>query len=312
MTQATALIVGSRDDPHVSAVLHALSGRRTTPVVVDAETLRTGRSHVTADRVIIEGVEGATAVMAASRGWLRRSSPPSWERGVMLGSEDAAIQASWLALLNAIGAVAHVSWLTDPAVAALAENKMRQYATASRIGIRTPRTIVASDRDAVIDYLGGEFVVKPLGPAQFDTPEGTRVLLSETVTGSSVDPSTWAAAPVIAQEKLVARRHLRVVTVAQRAWVGALDVAPDLPLDWRRDPRAHEGFRTAEDGDAIGALGLQLCHEMGVGFSSQDWLVSQDGRAYFLDLNPGGQWLFLPFASDIAEAVATWLGGGDR
>jgi hypothetical protein len=51
-----------------------------------------------------------------------------------------------------------------------------------------------------------------------------------------------------------------------------------------------------------------------LGYSSQDWVIAPTGAALFLDLNPAGQWLFLP--ADVAEAattaIARWLIGEDE
>ena len=32
---------------------------------------------------------------------------------------------------------------------------------------------------------------------------------------------------------------------------------------------------------------------MGLGFTSQDWVLDSQGDAIFLELNPNGQWLFV-------------------
>ena len=104
-------------------------------------------------------------------------------------------------------------------------------------------------------------------------------------------------------------RHLRVVTVADHFWVCALD-ARDLPLDWRREHHAHDAFQPCGAYDSVGALALQLARRLGVGYSSQDWVVA-GSNVYFLDLNPGGQWLFLPepVSSEVTAAIAVWLAG---
>jgi hypothetical protein len=108
------------------------------------------------------------------------------------------------------------------------------------------------------------------------------------------------------QEALDADRHLRIVTVGGRSWECELP-ATDLPVDWRRDSTAHESFvRCAEP--EVGRDAIRLAQAMGVGYSSQDWIVA-DGVAYFVDLNPAGQWLFLPdeVASEVTCAIGTWL-----
>jgi predicted ATP-grasp superfamily ATP-dependent carboligase len=56
-----------------------------------------------------------------------------------------------------------------------------------------------------------------------------------------------------------------------------------------------------------------LVDHLKLGYSSQDWLICEDG-CYVVDINPAGQWLFLPepIASSVAEAIARWVGGGTR
>jgi len=55
----------------------------------------------------------------------------------------------------------------------------------------------------------------------------------------------------------------------------------------------------------VGASALELARTLGVGYSSQDWVVARGG-SFFLDINPGGQWLFLPkpVSSEVTAAIA--------
>ena len=48
--------------------------------------------------------------------------------------------------------------------------------------------------------------------------------------------------PFICQERLRARRHIRIVTVETDAWAAQLDAA-NRPLDWRKDLPAHREFQ---------------------------------------------------------------------
>ena len=61
---------------------------------------------------------------------------------------------------------------------------------------------------------------------------------------------------------------------------------------------------------------LQMSSAFELGYTSQDWIETEKGF-YFVDLNPSGQWLFLPepLASAISSSVADWLSqlaGGDH
>ena len=134
------------------------------------------------------------------------------------------------------------------------------------------------------------------------------VYATETFAGSLAEADLLDA-PFLAQQAIEAGRHLRVVTVGQRAWVAELR-GTNLPLDWREHAPAHQAFRASDDWPAVEQAAVTLAGALRVGLSSQDWAVDDDGPV-FLDLNPGGQWLFLPddITKSIATTLANWLAG---
>jgi glutathione synthase/RimK-type ligase-like ATP-grasp enzyme len=242
-----------------------------------------------------------------TRGWVRRLAPPRWRRGTEAGTEQAAVRSAWSALLSAIASAAGVSWLTPLEHLFLRENKLVQAAAANRLGIQTPKTVVVSERSQIPVALGQEFVVKPLGSSSYSGSDGIeQVVWTQNVSRDSALLDLLPAAPFILQARLKAERHLRVVTVSEQAW--ACELAADgLPLDWRRDEAAHDSFLPTLEPE-VERKALQLSAALGLGYSSQDWITTKDG-SFFIDLNPAGQWMFLPqeISSAITEAIATWL-----
>ena len=115
-------------------------------------------------------------------------------------------------------------------------------------------------------------------------------------------------APFLIQEHLHAARHRRVVTVARRVWSGVLD-ASDLPLDWRSEPAAHHSFRVDDPPLEVANGAAAIAQRLDLGYSSQDWVETKNGEHVLLDINPAGQWLFLPtkIADAVTEALANWL-----
>lgn len=306
-----ALILGSTEDPHVRAVGDSLyQSGRVRPVVLDVDILSRSEFDVPAERgsrLTVPG-EGAVELRVGQRGWLRRIAPDSWYQGIVYGSREAAERGAWLALLSAIVRTTQVQWLSDPAAASIAENKLVQYKTASSLGLSVPGTVVASDVSTIAERLGDSFVIKPLGPGETREGSSARAFFAQIMDSSDPRLSLLAGAPFIAQERINVERHIRAVTVENAVWLAALTTNDDIPLDWRRAPAAHRSFQTTNDND-IAASALRLARHLGVGFSSQDWVVDPHGERFFLDLNPGGQWLFLPWAQKVTEALARWLEG---
>lgn len=252
------------------------------------------------DRVRLDG---------SLRGWIRRLAPPLWRTPVTSGSEAWAVRSAWTSLLIAIASDPSVLWLTSLNRLFFAENKLLQVRAARQLGIAAPATAVVASASDIPDALGSPLVVKPLGPSHFtDDERGEQVLWSQPIERSAPQLAHLGGAPFILQQHLRADRHLRVVTVRERVWVCALD-ATGLPLDWRRNEEAHRAFEVSDDPDVAEAA-KRIAEALGVGYSSQDWILS-DGRPHFIELNPAGQWLFLPepAASGVTAEIAAWLAG---
>lgn len=306
----SSLIVGDPADPHVAAVTDRLPP--TGCVVVNAATV--------GDIVRRVDLAGAALVDLAGRacrtdapgarptGWIRRLAPAGWDDDVLLGSHRAAVLASRLGLLSAVVRDPALQWITPVDAAFAAEGKTAQYRAAARIGAIVPDTVIATAHDA-LSGLKEPFVVKPLGPGGFRNDQGEQqVVYARTTTRAELADLDLAAAPFMAQNLVHAAHHLRIVTVGNRAWTAALDAA-GRPCDWRQDPSSHDGFRHSPESRHVEEQAVAVACELRCGYTSQDWIITTDGAAVFLDLNPAGQWLFLPepIASQAADAIANML-----
>jgi len=303
-----AVIVGEVADPHVALVLERLPAAGT--VVVDAASLPSvliKRSDFGWTLLDTTGEPVQVSRDSTARGWIRRYSPPGWDEGVQIGSHRAAVLTARLALLGALMRDVRIRWLSPSDRLSAAENKLLQYDAARDLGIGVPRTVVCADLQAVVAEVGEPFVVKPLGAAHFNQSGEHKLVYAESVSIADLAGTDLLEAPFLMQEHLQATAHLRVVTVEDEAWVCELK-AESLPTDWRRADAAHGAFRLTEDRAEIGAQAIALEHAMGVGYSSQDWIVHRDG-ASFIDLNPAGQWAFLPAvaADDVTASIGAWL-----
>jgi hypothetical protein len=313
LNHPAVLIVGNRSDPHAEAVADKAAAHLPGRVlVVDAQRL--SRAAFTVDPAAAPTLtlpgEPTVRLDRPMRGWLRRVAPDSWDHGIALGSRDAAIRTAWLSLLSGIVRTSNIRWLTPPAAAAIAENKIVQYAAAATLGIDAPETLLTSDPNAVQRLPGDRVVVKPLGPGEIRDRDTANAVFAQSLSADDPRLALLDGAPFIAQQRIEASRHLRVVTVGKRAWSAAIDVDNDTPLDWRQAPAAHRRFQRSDEPDVVDGA-VRLAGHLDVGYSSQDWIIDTDGRPFFVDLNPGGQWLFLPDADEVSDAIAAWLSKDD-
>ena len=304
------VIIGEPGDPHVIAVLDRMSSR---PLVVDAQSLRDRPFVMDGDAITVHGADETYSFgrEAPARGWVRRIVPDSWLRSVRTDSLAAAEASAWMSLLAATLQLPDTVWLSSIGAITRAENKLTQADVAARVGIRTPRTVVTNDHTLFPQALGDEVVVKPLGVGHYVERGKPHTVHATGVSARQLKTRDLAVAPFLIQERLHARRHWRVVTVVGESWSAVLDAA-GRPLDWRRDPDAHHSFEDEGAPLDIQRGAIDIASGLNLGYSSQDWIETDDA-VYLLDVNPSGQWLFLPdrLGNSVASAIAGWLERGE-
>jgi len=292
------LIVGDPEDPHVAAVLRALSE---PAAVIDASSFASQPLTLTSTGIHVQGTS------VRGRGWIRRLAPAGWADAADSATGVKAAERS--AGLSALAAVLHderIEWLTPIAALGVAENKPWQYRLAQGVGASVPEWVVTTDPDRA--PRGEGWVIKPLGPGGFVS--GNDAFVVPTTVFSDQHRPALTQAPFLLQRIVTAAGHARIVTVGEHVYSASLD-ADGLPLDWRMSAAAHRAFSDEPVPSDVAVLARRISQAAGLGYSAQDWICDSDDRWWFIDLNPAGQWLFLPAttADRITEAIADYLMG---
>ncbi|GAA1965662.1 ATP-grasp domain-containing protein [Agromyces allii] len=244
------------------------------------------------------------------QGWLRRFHRAEWGLGVETGSVKALELGTWYSAYSSLIDAANAGWVTKPQALRRAESKVSQWQSARSLGVPYPRTVVTTSRDAVTATFTDEIVVKPLGTGQFISEGEVRTVFVEPMMPDDARLQALSSAPFMIQERLHASQHLRVVTVGNRLWAAALDVQVGAPADWRQCSANHSGFQELEEvPQLVRDRALLVAQDLELGYSSQDWIRTEAGESILVDVNPGGQWLFLPrkIGIAVADAIADLL-----
>ena len=270
------------------------------PIILDAASLSTKRVTVTGDEVWVDGVS-----VSPQPGWLRRLAPAGWAESLSGRGLESASRGAAVSALAAIARDERFDWLTPLDRLGGAENKPYQYRLAAATGVPVPEWIVTTDPKAV--PTSGDWISKPLGPGSFFDEKGTGYVVPTTAVDLR-DVQTIARVPFVLQRRVDAQTHARIITVGQHAWSATLP-ARELPMDWRMAPAAHHGFTDEPVPDGIRDFAIAVADATSVRYSAQDWIQGTDGRWWFVDLNPAGQWLFLPatVADPATRAIARHL-----
>jgi len=294
------LLIGNKADRHLQVVRDRLIQNGQQPVVLDADTLGERDYSLSRDRLVVNGVD----VASPNRCWLRRIAPNRWTTGELVGSVN---DLSFRARVRAIAAIARQpgrDWLSHIDALQIAEDRLYQLTVANQLDIATPRTSITSTPETLRDELGSDLIIKPLATGAFvgngnqpHTVHTTRLTPEILATGD------FAAAPFVVQERIPAVLHLRIVTAGDVAQTASLD-ASAWPLDWREADDAHTSWE-ANPHPEIESEALRLGDALSLRYTSQDWLVPNSGPPVFIDLNPAGQWMFLP--AEVADPITNFI-----
>jgi hypothetical protein len=192
-----------------------------------------------------------------------------------------------------------------------AELKPFQLFAAQEVGLRIPRTLISNAAQEIRDFVGtldGEAIFKVMSPTQFQ-------FTATTVFEERHLPLLAAAdlAPTIFQERIRAKRHLRITVVDDETFTASIEpLREEALLDWRldRDPKMEPFALPASVEQGIQALRRRL----GLRYGAIDMILDENGEYVFLEINPGGQFLFveihlgLPISAAIADALVGGIG----
>jgi hypothetical protein len=245
---------------------------------------------------------------------------PTFLREASLSGRPPAEQfqrAQWAAFMRSLMVFDRCLWVNHPSRTYEAEHKSIQLRVAAELGFDVPRTSVANsaaplgwivDRSEWVAVKGLDTVLVREG--RTETFGYTNLLRPAEISLHDLK-----SAPMILQEGIGEKLDLRVTVVGDRAWCAAVTVKGESVFgDWRL-AKANAEFSEF----ALPLLTVDRCisltRRLGLHFGAVDLAVS-NGRFYFLEINPTGEWAWLqsglgfPIADALARSLACGTSGG--
>ncbi len=209
-----------------------------------------------------------------------------------------------------------IRWLNDKRAAIRGEYKFEQLEACRKLGIKFPETLISNDPVAVRDFAirHGRLVVKPIDVYTWREDDGSQLMTyANTITSEQLDAMSDAqilACPAIYQKVIDKVADVRAVIVEGEVFSCKIENPHDSCIDFR--PFQTDGtlkFSSVSDFDMNRDLAA-LVNYFGLNMASSDFCIDTNGDRYFLDLNPGGAFLFVefygggPIVSHVAAAIA--------
>lgn len=291
MEPLDVLIVAAKNDPHAQAVaerittlgarvrIFSLADLQAEQFTLEGGEVRAGPAH---DPFVIG--------RRTSIWWRRPGSVPT----AGLSEDDVRFVADEAPhVLRGALEAAQPRWVDEPFDVLRAEHKLFQLAVASSLKMPTPRTLVTNVVQTAASFIGvGPAIAKPLSPGYGIAPFTSAVSVG--------DAGQVEALPALLQEQVDASADVRVVVVGRSVFAWRRLRESDT-LDWRAVDPSGKAFIRFEN-EKLAAASLAVTSGVGCTMGALDFLETEDGFV-FLEINPRGQWLFLPEASEIVVAA---------
>lgn len=178
-------------------------------------------------------------------------------------------------------------------------NKSVQSLLARSCGMNVPRTLMSNSPSSVRSCLQqnpARMICKVFSPHIWRKEGGSAVAVTETFEvsqGMLPADEVLTYAPAIYQEMVVKKFDVRLVLLGMAVYSCALR-NPKGAIDWRQD--VSQGFvkvETIETPPEVEKAVLAFATKAGISFGSFDFAVDDAGRWWFLEVNEGGQFLWL-------------------
>lgn len=250
--------------------------------------------------------------------WYRREAVPAFPKLRPKSLHDACISESRAFLSALYETLRDKFWIDYPPNICRAEHKLDQLKRAQIAGLKSPRTLVTNDPLAAASFLRkarNSVVVKSLTPFVVKTGAFESAVFTTRVHKSRGSLKGLRYCPAIFQEEIDKAYDLRVTIVGNKCFSARIHkVAGSADcIDWRAEGRSYT-ISSSSLPKKVQQQTMRLLKYYGLTFGAVDFAVSKQEEYLFLELNPAGDWTWLPadMKRQVAEALASRLCTGHR
>lgn len=236
--------------------------------------------------------------------WLRRQIQPNptW---VAVNHRSYAA-AEWRFFLEGVTAALDARWMNAPSATFLAERKVYVLERAMRLAFSIPDTLASNDPLAAARFLEScdACVAKPVYQGLYAADDGCYAINTRRLDGVALSHGAIEVVPFVLQREVVRGRDLRLTFVGEVAFGAAVEWDARAEVDWRT-PGAQPRFVPYEIPVELARRCRNLMADLGLLYGAIDLIESNDGKIWFLEVNPAGEfaWLEVQLGMRIRDAL---------
>jgi glutathione synthase/RimK-type ligase-like ATP-grasp enzyme len=181
-------------------------------------------------------------------------------------------------------------WMNPPMADEVAQRKVRQLQLAGQVGLTIPETLITTDPAEAAQFLAGYPPGGVITKAFRNLAEAQRWTRRVTPEDTA-RLETVKYAPVTFQAFVPVDLDLRVTIVEDDIFTAGIRSAPGYETDYRPGLLSAT-VRPYELPDDVAAALQRLMKAFGLRYGAIDMRVTPEGEHVFLEVNPGGEYLF--------------------
>ena len=213
--------------------------------------------------------------------------------------------------------LSHVNWVNPLDAQRRASYKLLQLRVATCSGLSVPEYIVTNDplEAAAFGKRHQEhgLAIKTIGKGLVHLPPG-KTIFTNRLTAKRVDqPDRISGFPHFLQAYVPKKSELRITIVGDDIFACEMQTQdspnPKSREDWRRYDLDHVSYAQCELPELLEEKLRQLMNSLGLIYGAVDVVRTPDDQFVFLEINPGGQWLWVEQRTEmpVSEAIADYL-----
>jgi hypothetical protein len=309
MNQPQVLIITSEFDLHADAVIQALSNSFVNPIRLNSESFIREAIYSfswndtgIADKQSLFFNDSHRAAEAVKVIWWRK--PKDFHPHPQLMDEWAIkySQDETKSLIYSLpGLYPDAKWVNNYFDLRFPSQRINQIPIAQCLGLAIPPTLVTNNYKSALDFVAfhADCIVKPMVFSGFMHNDQQYACFTRCIDVDTLNQlhESIALAPLFIQKRICKKAEYRVTIIGDKHFVCRIDAAElgdeDVNIDWRVTDPSKLAHTPDELPNAYIHRLRKMLKAFDLNFGAFDIILGSDGKLYFIELNPNGQWYWV-------------------
>ena len=225
-----------------------------------------------------------------------------------INMEEQLYRSQWMSFMRNLSIFENCRWVNNPNSTFTAEDKLLQLKKAKEIGFNIPNTLLVNSLDYLDIKDEEQYVVKSLDTVLLKHNNKESFAYTNIISGKELKKSRLDIAPIIFKKCISGKTDIRAKIIRNK--IIPLKIEKNnigINGDWRLEKENVE-YSAIKLPEEIEKKCIKIVETFKLSFGGID-LVEKNGKYYFIEINPTGEWAWLNEKSNsrIDKAICDYL-----